>query len=151
MTDSEFDSNLAGWSPDGRELFLTANRVAEPYYDAADTDLYRVPADAKEAAPVRMVSIDGQIGAIEVSPDGKQVAFGGGLNTKPVRSYNQPDLFVAPLAAAGRCQARRRILPPRRTSPTSSTSTSAAPHRRSARAARRPPCVAGVAATRIAS
>jgi dipeptidyl aminopeptidase/acylaminoacyl peptidase len=101
VTDSEFDSNLAGWSPDGRELFLTASRVSEPYYEAADTDLYRVPADAKEAAPVRMVSIDGQIGAIEVSPDGKQVAFGGGLNTKPVRSYNQPDLFVAPLAAAG--------------------------------------------------
>src|SRR5262245_13134439 len=95
VTDSEFDSNLAGWSHDGRELYVTANRVAEPYYDPQDSDLYRISATAKDTAPTRMVSIEGSIGAIEVSPDGKSVAFGGSLNTKPVRSYNQPDLFVA--------------------------------------------------------
>lgn len=95
VTDSEFDSNLAGWSHDGREIYLTANRVAEPYYEAQDTDLYRVNATAKDTVPTRMVSIEGSVGAIELSPDGKSVAFGGSLNTKPVRSYNQPDLFVA--------------------------------------------------------
>jgi dipeptidyl aminopeptidase/acylaminoacyl peptidase len=95
VTDSEFDSSLAGWSHDGRELYLTANRVAESYYEPGDSDLYRVSATAKDTAPTRMVSIEGTIGAIELSPDGKSVAFGGSLNTKPVRSYNQPDLFVA--------------------------------------------------------
>src|SRR5262249_34267212 len=53
---------------------------------------YSVPATGGELTKV--LSIDGTIGNFAPSPDGKRIAFVGTLNGHPVRSYDQPDLFV---------------------------------------------------------
>ena len=97
VTSGDFDEGNAAWSPDGREIYFTSSRVKEPYYDSPKVELFKVPADGGEV--VKLVSMDGVIGDFSFSPDGKRIAFRGTQNGKPVRSYNQPDLFVVDNAA----------------------------------------------------
>jgi len=92
VTTGEFDENDPQWSPDGSRIYFRSTRVREPYYDPPDVDLYTVPAGGGEMT--RAASIDGVIHDFSVSSDGKRVVFIGSLNSRPVRSYNQPDLFV---------------------------------------------------------
>lgn len=92
ITSGEFDEQNPTWSPDGSRIYVTSNRVVEPYYEPPDTDLYAVPANG--GTITRMASIDGTIGDFTFSRDGKRIAFRGVANGRPVRSYNQPDLFV---------------------------------------------------------
>jgi dipeptidyl aminopeptidase/acylaminoacyl peptidase len=92
VTRGEFEEDDITWSPDGAEIYFTSNREKEPYYQSQDSDIYAVPAGGGE--PRRVVSIDGQIGEFAFSPDGRRIAFRGTLNATPVRSYDQPDLFV---------------------------------------------------------
>jgi dipeptidyl aminopeptidase/acylaminoacyl peptidase len=92
LTSGEFGTANHQWSPDGREIFFTADRRKEPYYYPGDSDLYAVPVDGGE--PRRAASIDGNIGAFAVSGDGKRIAFIGSANAQPERSYDQSDLFV---------------------------------------------------------
>ena len=92
VTKGEFNEDAVAWSPDGAEIYFTSNREKEPYYLSPDSDIYAVPAGGGE--PRRVVSIDGQIGDFSFSPDGRRIAFRGTLNVNPVRSYDQPDLFV---------------------------------------------------------
>ncbi len=92
VTSGEFDEALAAWSPDGREIYFVSSRVKEPYYDPPRAELFKVPAGGGE--PVKVTSLDGTIGDFGFSPDGKSIALRASLNGKPVRSYNQPDLFV---------------------------------------------------------
>jgi dipeptidyl aminopeptidase/acylaminoacyl peptidase len=83
------------WSTDGSRVFFTSTRVDEPYYQPPDADVFAVAASGGEV--VRIASIDGTIGAISPSPDGRSLSFIGTLTGKPERSYDQPDLFVADL------------------------------------------------------
>ena len=83
ITFGGFDEGEPVWSPDGTRLYYTSNRRLEPYYDAAGGDLYSVPANG--GASVKVASIDGGIGSIAPSPDGKRIAFTGALNAKPLR------------------------------------------------------------------
>lgn len=92
ITTGEFDEQNITWSPDGSRLYFTSTRVAEPYYEPFDSDIYAVPAPGGD--PMKVASIDGPIGGLAPSPDGKRIAFVGALHAKPIRSYNQPDLFV---------------------------------------------------------
>jgi dipeptidyl aminopeptidase/acylaminoacyl peptidase len=92
LTDGAFDEGNVTWAPDGTKVYFTSNRVAEPYYQPQDTDLYAVPADGGPAE--RVLSIDGVIGRPVFSPDGKRVAFRGAFS-RPIRSYTQSDLFIA--------------------------------------------------------
>jgi dipeptidyl aminopeptidase/acylaminoacyl peptidase len=48
----------------------------------------------------KVAAIEGSIGNLSVSPDGRQIAFVGTLRGKPIRSYSQPDLWVTSAAAA---------------------------------------------------
>jgi dipeptidyl aminopeptidase/acylaminoacyl peptidase len=96
ITSGDFDERGVQWSPDGASLYFVSDRVAESYYNAGDADLYRVPAAG--GAIQRIASIDGPIGSISVSPDGKRIAFVGTFSGKPVRSYSQPDLWVVEAA-----------------------------------------------------
>ena len=91
ITSGEFDERGVQWSPDGTTLYFVSDRVAESYYGPGDSDIYSVPAAGGEMRKV--VSIDGQIGTFALSRDGKRIAFVGST-TQPVRSYNQPDLWV---------------------------------------------------------
>ncbi len=102
ITTGELAEAEPAWSPDGSLLYFLSNRLEEPYYEAQDADLYAVAAKGGEIR--RIISIDGPIGDFTLSPDGNQVAFAGYRNSKPDRSHNQTDLFVA--AAAPEAEAR---------------------------------------------
>jgi len=93
ITFGDFDEGDAAWSPDGSRIYFTSNRRPEPYYDTRGNELYAVSA---AGGPItKITSIDGNLGLTTPSPDGKRIAFVGAPNGKPVRSYDQPDLFVA--------------------------------------------------------
>jgi len=98
VTSGAFEEDEPVWSADGARIFFSSTRVAEPYYEAPDEDLFAVAAEG--GAPALVTSIDGSIGAAAPSPDGRRIAFRGTLNGKPLRSYNQPDLFVVDVAGA---------------------------------------------------
>jgi dipeptidyl aminopeptidase/acylaminoacyl peptidase len=98
LTRGPFDEGGLTWSPDGDEVLFTSNRNKEPYYHPSDSDIHAVAAGGGE--PRRVASIDGQIGAFAFSPDGRRIALRGTPNGNPVRSYDQPDLFVVDRAAA---------------------------------------------------
>ncbi len=92
LTSGAFDEQGITWSPDGTRIYFTSNRVEEPYYFPQDSDLYFVPASGGDI--VKVASIDGSIGGIAPSPDGKRIAFIGTPEQTPVRSFDQSDLFV---------------------------------------------------------
>ena len=92
LTDGEFDEGGMAWSPDGKTIYFVSTRVAEPYYEERGAELYGVPAAG--GAITKIASIEGSIGNISLSPDGKRIAFVGSLRGKPIRSYSQPDLWV---------------------------------------------------------
>jgi dipeptidyl aminopeptidase/acylaminoacyl peptidase len=92
VTVGNFDEENIAWSPDGARIYFTSTRVLEPYYTPSDADLYAIP--SKGGDMVQIASIDGEIEAFRPSPDGKRIVFIGTLNAAPLRSYNQPDLFV---------------------------------------------------------
>ena len=91
ITDGEFDEGGMQWSPDGSTIYFTSTRVPEPYFDELGDELYAVPAGG--GAITKVAAIEGSIGNISVSPDGKRIAFVGTLRGKPIRSYSQPDLL----------------------------------------------------------
>ncbi|HEY3382231.1 MAG TPA: S9 family peptidase [Vicinamibacterales bacterium] len=105
VTAGPFDESAPAWSTDGTRLFFTSNRVLEPYYEVAGGALYAVPVAGGE--PAKIASVTGSLGQPAMSPDGRQVALVGSLAGQPVRSYNQPDLFVA--GADGRSSAPRNL------------------------------------------
>ena len=111
-----------------RRLYFVSTRVAEPYYDESDAELFAVPAAG--GSMTKITSIDGGISSLAVSPDGKQIAFVGTLRGKPIRSYSQPDLWVARDHAGQHAEE-----PDRRRTTTTSAAVSAAIRR----AARRRP------------
>ena len=92
ITSGDFDEGDLAWSPDGSRIYYTSNRRVEAYYDPGGSELYVVPTAG--GAPVKLATIDGDIGSPAISPDGKRIAFVGTLNARPLRSYDQSDLFV---------------------------------------------------------
>ena len=96
LTDGEFDEGGTAWAPDGSKLYFVSTRVVEPYYDESDAELFSVAANG---GPItKIAGIEGGIGNLSVSPDGKRIAFVGTLRGKPIRSYSQPDLWVTDAA-----------------------------------------------------
>jgi dipeptidyl aminopeptidase/acylaminoacyl peptidase len=93
ITRGSYDEGDVSWSPDGSLLYFNSAYVKEDYYESPSNDLWTVPAGGGE--PQKLVDIDGPIASYALSRDGKSIAFTGYLNTNPVRSYNQPDLFIA--------------------------------------------------------
>jgi len=91
LTSGAFSEGDFVWAKDGSRIFFTSNRVAEPYYELAQTNLYSVASTGGE--PVKLTTFDMGGGGFTLSPDGKQFAFVGSRN-KPVQSYTQPDLWV---------------------------------------------------------
>ena len=96
LTSGDFDVQEVAWSRDGARIYFTSTRTFEPYYDVADTDLFSISRDGGEITNV--ASIDGEIDRVSVSPDGQWIAFRG-TPGKPVRSYDQPDLYIISSAA----------------------------------------------------
>jgi dipeptidyl aminopeptidase/acylaminoacyl peptidase len=97
ITDGAFDEGGIAWAPDDSKIYFTSVRVAEPYYEESDTELFSVAAGG--GATTKIASIDGGISSVAVSPDGKKIAFVGVERGKPIRSYSQPDLWVTDAVA----------------------------------------------------
>ena len=97
LTDGEFDEGGVTWAPDGKSIYFVSTRVAEPYYDESGSELYAVPASG--GAIAKIASIEGSIGNLSPSPDGRRIAFVGSLRGKPIRSYSQPDLWITDATA----------------------------------------------------
>jgi dipeptidyl aminopeptidase/acylaminoacyl peptidase len=92
ITTGTFDESEPVWSPDGSRLYFTSNRRLEPYYDVAGDELFSVSANG--GATSKVASLDGQILSVAISPDGKRIAFTANENAKPVRFYDEEDLYV---------------------------------------------------------
>lgn len=97
ITRGEFAEEQPVWSPDGAWLYFRSRRVEDALDD--DADLWVVPAGGGEMR--RVADIQGGIDAFAVSPDGRRIAFIGSAEAEPLRSYDQPDLFVVDTAAGG--------------------------------------------------
>lgn len=96
ITDGDYDEREIEWAPDSSKIYFVSTRVPEAYYEPNDSDLYSVPANGGSIAKV--ASIEGTISNPRVSPDGHRIAFVGIPHGNPLRSYNQPDLFVVDAA-----------------------------------------------------
>jgi dipeptidyl aminopeptidase/acylaminoacyl peptidase len=92
LTRGEFAAGAPQWSNDGTRLLFTSTREKEAYYRAPDSDLWAVPAAGGDIA--KAADIQGQITDFSQTPDGRAYALEAVPMTDPVRSYNQPDLFV---------------------------------------------------------
>jgi dipeptidyl aminopeptidase/acylaminoacyl peptidase len=98
LTRGEYDEGDVAWSPDGRRIFFTSHRARDRAYEGPEGDVYSVAREGGE--PRREASIDGPINGYAISPDGRRLAFTGYVNPRAVRSFDQPDLFVATPGAA---------------------------------------------------
>jgi dipeptidyl aminopeptidase/acylaminoacyl peptidase len=95
LTGGDFDEDDLAWSPDSARVFFVSSRVKDPSHENPDADLFSVPREGGDVR--REASIDGPIQDYALSPDGRRVAFVAYENPRPVRSYDQRDLFVADL------------------------------------------------------
>src|SRR4030081_1684793 len=77
LTRGRFDEDGAIWSKDGAQIYFTTQHNDEPYYDLPKTELF--PFSRKGGEPAKVTTIDMDIGAMALSPDGKQVAFTGSV------------------------------------------------------------------------
>ena len=100
LTSGKYSEAGAVWSADSARVFVVSTRVDEPYYAPNDSDVYAVPA-AGGGRSARSRASTASIGNLEVSPDGKSLAFVGTLNGSPERSYSQSDLFVTSADGSG--------------------------------------------------
>jgi dipeptidyl aminopeptidase/acylaminoacyl peptidase len=92
LTDGEFDERGIEWAPDGSTIYFTSTRVPEAYFEPSDSDLFSVAAAG--GSITKVASIEGTIGDVSPSPDGRRLAFVGTLHGNPERSFSQSDLFV---------------------------------------------------------
>src|SRR4051812_45321460 len=99
LTTGKYDEDDPTWSRDGALLYFTTDRVAEPYYELPQTDIYSVPSNG--GAATRIAALNLGIGAMSLSPDGKRVAFTASVN-EPVHSYTKPDLWTLELTAGAK-------------------------------------------------
>jgi len=93
LTSGEFDQGNPVWSPDGSTIYFAADTEKEAYYKPAHSELFAIPAGGGEIR--RVLSFDGGMGDVALSPDGRKFGFGGFANPQADRSFNQGDLFVA--------------------------------------------------------
>ncbi len=98
LTRGAFEEQQPAWSPDGKLLYFVSRRVADPAYEPRRLDLYAVATASPAGEPREVVSFDGSIDELALSRDGRRLAWTGGANGHPERSYDENDLFVASTA-----------------------------------------------------
>lgn len=96
LTSGRFSEGNFVWANDGSQIYFTTNRNPEPYYEQQQTQIYSVPVAGGE--PTLLTRLDMGVGALSLSPDGRKFAFAASANSKPVKSYTQPDLWVLDIA-----------------------------------------------------
>jgi len=95
LTSGHFSEDNITWAKDSSRIIFASDRTAEPYYELPSTTIYTVSANG--GAPVKLTTFDMDAGALAISPDGKRLAFIASIG-KPVKSYQQPDLWVMDFA-----------------------------------------------------
>ena len=86
--------NSLEWTPDGARIVYAARQREGAELQPFESDLFAVPVSG--GAPVQLSNVDGVEEDPMVSPDGKMLAYVGGLKTP--KFYLQPDLWVRPMA-----------------------------------------------------
>ena len=93
LTSGEFGAANHQWSPDGREIYFTADRRRESYYYPGDSDLYAVAVEGGE--PRRVVEHRRHHRRrLRSRATASASRSSARANAQPERSYDQPDLWV---------------------------------------------------------
>ncbi len=97
LTSGPYSEGGFVWSRDGTQIYYTTNRNLEPYYEEKpSTQIYSIPSAG--GTSTLLTKIEMGVGGLSLSPDGKKFAFSASPVSKPVLSYNQPDLWVMDVA-----------------------------------------------------
>ena len=75
LTNGDWDHNGVEWTPDGRQVLFTSNRVPDAEYQWRDSDIYSVTVST--GAIAQLTKRKGPDGSPKVSPDGTRVAYTG--------------------------------------------------------------------------
>src|SRR6266566_3486412 len=92
ITTGPFTESDLVWSRDGSHIYFLSDHTFEPV-SRRRMAVYSVNADGGDVAKV--ASVDGPVSNLSISPAGNQIAFVAALDGTPIRSYSQPDLFIA--------------------------------------------------------
>ena len=101
LTSGNFDEGEVVWSRDGSRIYFLTERVDEPYYELATTDIYSVAVTG--GGSERLTTIPMGVFDLVLSPDGRRFAFHGSAE-EPVRSYSQPDLWLLDVSPGAKPQ-----------------------------------------------
>lgn len=96
VTSGGFSESGITWSRDVSRIYFSSNRVKEPYYESPRSAIYSVSREGGQTT--KLIDFEGSISSFALSPDGERAAIVGAARASggaPVRSYDQPDLFVA--------------------------------------------------------
>jgi dipeptidyl aminopeptidase/acylaminoacyl peptidase len=99
LTSGKYGEAVQDWSSDGSRVYFTSTRIDEPYFQKSKAELFAVPSGGGDF--VKIASVDGAIGSVRRSPDGRTLAFVAALNGTPERSFDQADLFVTSADGSG--------------------------------------------------
>jgi dipeptidyl aminopeptidase/acylaminoacyl peptidase len=75
ITSGEWPANGNSWTPDGKALLFTSNRVADAEYTWRQSDIYKV--DVASGAVTQLTKRNGPDGSPLPSPDGRFIAYTG--------------------------------------------------------------------------
>lgn len=75
ITSGEWPANGNSWTPDGKALLFTSNRVADAEYTWRQSDIYR--ADVNTGAVTQLTRRNGPDNTPVPSPDGRYIAYTG--------------------------------------------------------------------------
>jgi dipeptidyl aminopeptidase/acylaminoacyl peptidase len=95
LTRGEYSDQEFVWAPDGKQLYVAADHDHEPYYELLKRTIHAVPSSGGVTALV--TRFEGMLNGMAVSPSGKQLAFVGTLQTAPLKSHTQSNLFLVDL------------------------------------------------------
>ncbi len=95
LTSGRYSEDNVTWAKDSSQIYFTSDRTDEPYYELPSTDIYSVAVTGGH--PVKVASLAMDAGGFALSPNGKQFAFIASIG-RPVKSYQQPDLWVMDIA-----------------------------------------------------
>ncbi len=102
LTTDRFDENSPVWSKDGSRIYFVTERELETYYEQPHSDIYSVDASGGEMR--KLVSMNGPVRGMSLSPDGKRMAFISSANKQPVQMHGAPDLYITDLQAGSKPQ-----------------------------------------------
>jgi dipeptidyl aminopeptidase/acylaminoacyl peptidase len=90
----EFSEGEPCFSPDGKWVYFTSNRMADPDRHADREDIWRIP--TRGGAIERIRTFDGPAGEPSVSPDGRWIAFLGKKDADEPWNLRHTKLWVVP-------------------------------------------------------